>query len=155
MKDVAFVNYVFAAVSNEVLKEGALMNEWLGRDEVEYLSKLLDVPLSSVRVHRGPRKRLQAPGGNKGCARMTVMLQKGSSSVLVSTECPEQVAARPKRKLTYQWRGFNIVLSAARQGGPAVCTSFFSDQGASVREEGERPVRDASCRGEGVLCSCW
>ncbi|CAE7449079.1 TY1B-PR1 [Symbiodinium sp. CCMP2592] len=91
MKDVAFVNYVLAAISEgEILKTDTLKNEWLGRAEVDYLSQLLDVPLSSVRVHRAPRKRLQAPGGNKNCARLTVMVQKDPSTVMVAAESPNE-----------------------------------------------------------------
>ena len=88
-----FANYVLMAVA-----EGTLLgcevrgNEWLSRMEVEKLGEVLDLPVSSVRLHRAPRKRLQPSGRPGGKARLTVMFgQEPDQAMLVqetATEMP-------------------------------------------------------------------
>ena len=129
LKDHAFYNYVLAAVSEgEVFDEAVLKNEWLSKAEVDYLSELLDMPLCSVRVHRAPRKRLQAPGGNVGCTRTTLMLQQSCRQVLVATEDPNQVKDRPRRRTPFLWRGLTLFSRKPRKLEPK---EVFLEKGVS------------------------
>ena len=115
-------NYVLAALCEEQLsgKEMAA-NEWLPRPEVRRLSKLLGVPLSSARLHRRPRKRLQPPGGlarKAGKARMTVMFGEDISSVMVAKESPDEVRQHPRRRVPHLWRGVSFFMKSGVKKGP-------------------------------------
>ena len=132
LKDASFYNYVLAAVSEgEVFNEPVLQNEWLSKAEVDYLSELLDMPLCSVRLHRAPRKRLQAPGGNVGCNRTTLMLQQGSRQVLVATEGPDQAKERPRRRTPFLWRGLTLF---SRRPKTTVTKEVFFEKEAPLEE---------------------
>ncbi|OLQ12070.1 hypothetical protein AK812_SmicGene4036 [Symbiodinium microadriaticum] len=75
-----FANFVLTALSLQELSGSTeKANEWLPKAEVEKLSALLDLPLSSARVHRAPGKRLQHPGPRRKKPRITVMFSDGSS----------------------------------------------------------------------------
>jgi hypothetical protein len=101
------VNYAYTAVlDQELWGTEERPNEWLGREEVERVSRLLDVPLSSARLHRVPRKRLQDPGPEKKRPRWTIMLTQ--DQVTVAQETPDQVEERPRRKIPHLWRGVTL-----------------------------------------------
>ena len=103
------VSYVCTALAEPQLFETEnLANQWLSRSEVKRLSQLLDLPLSSARLHWRPRKRLQRPGRMKARSRITVMIGESQNSVLVGQERPEQVQERPQRKLPHLWRGLTM-----------------------------------------------
>ncbi|CAE7293140.1 unnamed protein product, partial [Symbiodinium sp. KB8] len=58
------VNFVLTSVSGIELgvlsPEAALNNEWLKKGEIQQLSELLDIPLTSARLHRDPQQVLRA-----------------------------------------------------------------------------------------------
>ncbi|CAE7864387.1 TY1B-PL [Symbiodinium microadriaticum] len=116
LKDQSFYNYILAAVSEgEVYQEPVLKNEWLSRAEVDYLGELLDIPLEAVRLHRAPRKRLQAPGGNVRCHRTTLMLKPEGRQVLVAKETPGEMKLRPRRRVPFLWRGLTLFSRPSRR----------------------------------------
>ena len=74
LRDPDFGNYVLTALSEgELFQLPVRKNEWLSKAEVCQLGKLLDLPLSSVRLRRAPRKRLQRPGPHRARPRTTVL----------------------------------------------------------------------------------
>ena len=116
LKDRSFYNYILAAVSEgEVYQQPVLKNEWLSRAEVDYLGELLDIPLEAVRLHRAPRKRLQAPGGNVRCHRTTLMLKPEGHQVLVAKETPGEMKLRPRRRVPFLWRGLTLFSRPSRR----------------------------------------
>ena len=111
-----FANFVLTALSLQELSGSTeKANEWLPKAEVEKLSALLDLPLSSARVHRAPRKRLQHPGPRRKKPRITVMFSEDPSQALVAEETAEQVEERPSRRCPHLWRGISLLL---RSPGP-------------------------------------
>ena len=117
LRDPDFNNYVLTALSEgELFKLPVRKKEWLSKAEVNQLGKLLDLPLSSVRLRRAPRKRLQRPGPHRARPRTTVMFQKDPSSVLVGQETAEQVEQRPQRKVPFLWRGMTLFTKQRRRG---------------------------------------
>ena len=111
LKTTEFANLVMMAVSEGELRgEEVLPNEWLSRGEVLKLSDLLDLPLSSVRLHRAPRKRLQHPGQRRSRSRVTVMFGQDPYQVLIVEESGEQVSQRPRRRCPHLWRGASLFL---------------------------------------------
>lgn len=91
-----------------------LNNQWLSRQEVRQLSKLLDVPVSAARLHRTPRKRFQPlPSGRKR-GRITVMLQETPGQVIISNEDSTQLEERPRRRAGSCWRGMTLFTRVKR-----------------------------------------
>eukprot|EP00439_Symbiodinium_sp_Y106_P070485 s391_g12.t1 len=106
-----FANFVLTAVSEgEIKNKGVRANEWLPRAEVDQLSELLDLPLSSVRLHRTARKRLQNPGPRHRKARVTVMFGQDPGQALVVQETAKEVDQRPRRRCPHLWRGITMFL---------------------------------------------
>ena len=89
-------------------------NEWASRSEVQRLASLLDLPLSGVRYHHTPRKRMQAPPGKRRRGRITVMLSK-EGTAMVCQETSQEVAERPKRKAAQEWRGMTLFLKDGKE----------------------------------------
>ena len=117
LRDPDFGNYVLTALSEgDIFQLPVRKNEWLSKAEVCQLGKLLDLPLSSVRLHRAPRKRLQCPGVHRARPRTTVMFQKDPSNVLVGQETAEQVAQRPQRRVPFLWRGMTLFTKQRHRG---------------------------------------
>ncbi|CAE7531744.1 RE1, partial [Symbiodinium necroappetens] len=110
-----FANYVMVALAEEELKgEAASANEWLPRSEVTRLGALLDMPLTSVRLHRAPRKRFQRPGGRGTKKRVTVMFGTDPGQVMVAQETLQQVAERPARRSPHLWRGISLFVAGKK-----------------------------------------
>ncbi|CAE7228738.1 RE1, partial [Symbiodinium sp. CCMP2456] len=108
MRSGGLVNYVLAAASEgELLGDEVLPNEWLPRREVQQLGELLDLPLTSARLHRAPRKRLQYPGRFRNRPRYTMMMTESGHTV-VAQEAAHAVARRPRRKTSALWRGLTL-----------------------------------------------
>ena len=113
-----FANYVLTALSSaELTGKEAKKNEWLPKGEVQRLAALLDLPLSSARLHRAPRKKLQHPGPRRKKPRVTVMFAEDPSQALVAEETAEQVEARPARKCPHLWRGVSLLLRGSGAAG--------------------------------------
>ena len=110
-----FANYVMVALAEEELKgEAVPANEWLPRLEVTRFGALLDMPLTSVRLHRAPRKHFQRPGGRGAKKRVTVMFGTEPGQVMVAQETPQQVAERPARRSPHLWRGISLFVAGKR-----------------------------------------
>ena len=106
------VTFQYVMVANS--QRGRWVNEWASRSEVQRLASLLDLPLSGVRYHNTPRKRLQAPQGKRRRGRTTVMLSK-EGTAMVCQETPQEVADKPKRKAPQEWRGMTLFLKEEKQ----------------------------------------
>lgn len=91
-----------------------LNNQWLSRQEVRQLSKLLDVPISAARLHRTPRKRFQPLPSRKKRGRITVMLQETPGQVIISNEDSTQLEDRPRRRAGSCWRGMTLFTRVKR-----------------------------------------
>ena len=116
VKTTEFANYVFTAVSDaDLFKTEEKGNEWLPRDEVRELAGLLDLPLTSARLHRAPRKRLQNPGPRNRKPRITLMLGKEHGHAMVARESAEEVSQRPRRKCPHLWRGMTLFLKKGKK----------------------------------------
>lgn len=72
-------------------------NEWAPRHEVQKMAQLLDLPITSMRYHIAPRKRLQKPA-KEGKGRITLMFGEKSSTALICQETEAEVKSRPKDK---------------------------------------------------------
>ena len=88
-------------------------NEWLSRAEVKSLTKLLGLPVSSARLHLGPRKRMQKPGNKKGAkSRVSVLLGREPGVALLVYETAQEVAQHPRRRSPFEWRGLTLFLES-------------------------------------------
>lgn len=83
-------------------------NQWISRREVKQLSRLLDLPITSARLHRMPRKRMQKPPGNRPRGRLSVMLLQEEGQAMVVHEKPEDVKKEPRKKAPTLWRGLTM-----------------------------------------------
>ena len=83
-------------------------NQWISRREVKQLSRLLDLPITSARLHRMPRKRMQKPPGNRPRGRFSVMLLQEEGQAMVVHEKPEDVKKEPRKKAPTLWRGLTM-----------------------------------------------
>lgn len=54
-------------------------NEWVSRHELEVLRKLTGLPLSAVRVHRSPRKKLMRPPKLVSRSRLSILIGQDPS----------------------------------------------------------------------------
>ena len=111
-----FANFVLVALSEKELdgNQPVKANEWLPRAEVDRLGQLLDLPLSSARLHRAPRKRLQHPGPQAKKARITVMFGEDPKQAMIAQETAEEVRKRPARRCPHLWRGVSLFLSSKK-----------------------------------------
>ncbi|CAE7928562.1 RE1, partial [Symbiodinium sp. KB8] len=109
-----FANFVLTALSEKELNVKA---KGRPRAEVARLGHLLDLPLSSARLHRAPRKRLQHPGPQARKARMTVMFGTDPKQALVAQETADEVQQRPARRCPHLWRGVSLFLSGSKGKG--------------------------------------
>ena len=80
------------------------MNQWPQKNKVRQMSKLLDLPLSAVRLHRSPRKKMQELPKEEKKRRITMMLLKEPGKAMVVDESKEDMK-RPKKKSSVAWRG--------------------------------------------------
>ena len=83
-------------------------NQWISRKEVKQLARLLDMPITSARLHRAPRKRMQKPPGGKQRGRLSVMLLQEEGQALVVHEKAEEVKKMPRKKAPSMWRGLTM-----------------------------------------------
>jgi len=94
----------------EALKVTSKRNEWLRSEEVKQLARVMDMPITAVRVHRQPRTVLQPPPAGKERRRITVMLLEKRGDAVVSQEESKEVEDHPRRKTglrrkpTSKWR---------------------------------------------------
>ena len=90
------------------LKRVERKNEWLKGEEVQKLSELLELPITAVRLHKQPRKKMQSPGGKEGRTRITVMLLEKPGEAVVCHERADQVKMKPKASTPMKWRGMTL-----------------------------------------------
>ncbi|CAL1135188.1 unnamed protein product [Cladocopium goreaui] len=96
-------------------RRGWRKNEWMKREEVAELARLLDLPISAVRIHRQPRKRLHPPPAGKRRSRVTVMLLEQQGEAMVLTENQEKTEKNKKTKTPMSWRGMTLFLKTGRE----------------------------------------
>ena len=89
-------------------------NEWASRQEVRKMSQILDLPITSLRYHLAPRKRLQKPP-KENKARITVMFGETSGTAMICQENSDEVKSRPKRRVPHHWRGMTLFLREAEK----------------------------------------
>lgn len=84
-------------------------NQWMPRREVRQLARLLDMPITSARLHRAPRKRVQKPPGSRPRGRISVMLlQEEGQAIMVVHEKAEEVKKEPRNRAPILWRGLTM-----------------------------------------------
>ena len=98
-------------------------NEWLSRSEVKKLRDLLDLPVTSARLHRDPRKRFQKPPGGRDRRRVTVLLGEKPGVALLVQEDAEEVLQRGRRRAPFEWRGLTL---------------FVKDEKSEMKKEDEK-----------------
>ena len=89
------------------------MNQWLQKDEVDQMSRLLNLPLSAVRLHRTPRRKLQELPKEEQKRRITMMLLQEPGQALLVDESKEDMK-RPKKKSSVAWRGMTLFVREKR-----------------------------------------
>ena len=104
------------ALRQKILKKGEgqrLLNQWLPKEEVRQMSKLLDLPISAARLHRGPRKKLQKCPTEEKKRRITMMLLEQPGQAILVDESKEEMK-RPKKKSSVAWRGLTLFVREKR-----------------------------------------
>ena len=91
-----------------MVQERLPQNQWLPRSEVRALTRILGVPVTAARLHRGPRKRLQKGDASKRRGRITVMLLETPGEVIIANEDSDQAKNNSQRKMGYLWRGMTL-----------------------------------------------
>ena len=94
----------------EVEKSEDRKNEWMRPEEVRQLAQVMDLPITAVRIHRQPRRVLQAPPHGKPRRRVTVMLLQNRGDAVVTQESSEEVRKHPKRRTSMSWRGLTLLV---------------------------------------------
>ena len=84
-------------------------NEWVSRQELETLKKLTGLPLSAARIHRKPRKRLMRPPKAVSRSRLSILIGEDPMDAFVVEEDEGEVAAAPKRKVAFYWKGMTML----------------------------------------------
>lgn len=107
-----FFTMVMVAASRYDLKkeeaEERRSNEWLAREELRVLQRLLDLPVRAARVHFAPRKRLQRPPNDKPRRRVSVLLGQEPGMALLVQEEAHEVQSKPRRRAPFLWRGLTV-----------------------------------------------
>lgn len=89
--------------------DGERQNEWISRYELDLLKKLTGLPITSGRLHRAPRKRMQRPPKLQSRATLSILIgAEDSRDAFVVEETAEQVRAQPRRKTGFIWRGLTL-----------------------------------------------
>lgn len=89
---------VSEGLCNQVLMgtiDGARQNEWISRGEIQLLRQLTGLPVTSARIHRAPRKRLQKPPKLLSRARLSILIGEEAKDAFVVEESAEQVRQQP------------------------------------------------------------
>ena len=100
--------FVFALVNTAKPEEGALQNEWLSRYELALLRNLTGLDITAARLHRAPRKKMQAPTKMKNRARTSILIGEKPSITFIVEENAAEVARKPKRKTAFFWTGLTM-----------------------------------------------
>ena len=137
LKTTEFANHIMMAVlEGELREEEMLPNEFLSRSEILKLGDLLDLPLSSIRLPRTPRKRLQHPGPRRYRSRAVIMLGQDPFQVMVVEESGEQVSQRSCRRYPHLWRGISFFLrdqdEIQRRRGRGHGRKIYFKKGANI-----------------------
>ncbi|CAK9114738.1 unnamed protein product [Durusdinium trenchii] len=99
-------NFCAATAASTVY--GTLQNEWVSRYEVELLRQLTGLPVTAARIHRAPRKRLQRPPKMVSRSRLSILIGKDPASTFIVNEKDAEVAAHPRRRASFEWRGLTM-----------------------------------------------
>lgn len=102
---------VSEGLCNQVLMgtiDGVRQNEWISRGEIQLLRQLTGLPVTSARIHRAPRKRLQKPPKLLSRARLSILIGEEAKDAFVVEESAEQVRQQPRRKAGFPWKGMTI-----------------------------------------------
>ena len=83
-------------------------NEWIKGEEVQKLAELLDLPITAIRLHKQPRKKMQSPGNKTGRGRITVMILKKAGEAIVYHENADEVKRKPRGSMPMKWRGMTL-----------------------------------------------
>ena len=90
--------------------DGGPSNEWVSRYELEVLRKLTGLPLSAVRIHRQPRKRLMKPPKMVSRSRLSILIGEDPKDAYVVEEKEHEVKKNPKRKAGFYWKGMTMLI---------------------------------------------
>ena len=122
-----------ARVSESLVAQAAwdgngLANEWVSRYEVELLRRLTGLPVTAARIHRQPRKRLARPPKLVSRGRLSILLGQDTKDYVVE-ETPEEVAANPRRRASFAWKGMTMYYRPRPRGAMPV-HSYVEKDGA-------------------------
>ena len=84
-------------------------NECVSGQELETLKKLTGLSLSAARIHRKPRKRLMRPPKAVSRSRLSILVGEDPMDAFVVDEDEGEVAAAPKRKVAFYWKGMTML----------------------------------------------
>ena len=98
-------------LKQRIMKKGdekQLKNQWLPRNELKQIRRLLDLPVSAARLHRAPRKKLQAHPQKKNKRRVTLMLLEEPGQALLLDEKKNEAK---RKKCSASWRGMTLFVN--------------------------------------------
>ena len=96
----------------KILKKGEERkrhSQWLPK-EVKQIRRLLDLPVSAVRLHRTPRKKLQPVPNGKKRRRITIMLLEGPGEAMIVDESTKDME-KPRKTCSVAWRGLTVFVN--------------------------------------------
>ena len=85
-------------------------NQWLGRQELRSLRRLLQLPVKAARIHYAPRKKMQKPPNSKPRSRLSVLIGQDPSMALMVQETPDEASQNPRRRAPFLWRGMTLFI---------------------------------------------
>ena len=85
-------------------------NQWLGRQELKALRRLLQLPVKAARVHYAPRKRMQRPPNERPRSRLSVLIGEDPSMAVVVQETASELVQNPRRRAPFLWRGMTLFI---------------------------------------------
>ena len=120
--------FVFALASIATDPEGP-QNEWLSRYEIGLLRSLTGLDVTSARLHRVPRKRMQMPTKFRNRARTSILIGEDPAVTFIVEENASEVAKHPKKKAPFLWTGLTIL---HRPAAPEVQSVYVELPGGLV-----------------------
>ena len=99
--------FVFT-LSSLVGDQDGPQNEWLSKYEIALLRNLTGLDVTSARLHRAPRKKMQVPTKERGRARTSILIGEDPSITYIIEENAAQVQQEPKKKAPFLWTGLSI-----------------------------------------------
>ncbi|CAK9037022.1 Transposon Ty1-ML2 Gag-Pol polyprotein [Durusdinium trenchii] len=91
-------------VPHGIKSKGGITEE----DADRAVKRLRRMPVTAARIHRAPRKRLQRPPKMVSRSRLSILIGKDPASTFIVNEKDAKVAAHPRRRASFEWRGLTM-----------------------------------------------